>query len=713
MENELQESPLEPASNAESACLSTPESPPPRAETPPSANLYDDLRDGEIRLFQLDINTTGNIVGRLQAVETSSAPSFYALSYVCGSDACSEEITVNNRAFLVRSNLFAALHELRLYFHGKDIARVAIWIDAICIDQDNKEEKPKQIREMHGVFSGAVEVLVWLGAVDDNIRMVLRVFAWLGLYSDFYREVEAFWRHGAEPGYHDLVAEPTLEAMESMARLEHCLKVHHRVSQANLRAIHRILVDMKDLTMKNLAMDALTQTWDQSIVARRAAMDVPLLNDSLFPPDHIFWASLYALLKIKWFGRVWTFQEIRLARRPKVLAQGVCVRWKLVVHNMLFLLDALWHPGTFDARYPDARTRHLPPPEERSESRLKWHQFLISSWPHNEHIPMLYTLVATKHRLSTTAKDHVYGLIALWQREIQDEIVIDYQRETAEVFANSVKIGLKVEFDKKYLHLTIADLWTAFEGPPPALATERLPSWCPDFQHHISPRDGTRREYFLSVAVGDRIKALACYEHTSGFNTISIRGLKLDTISERTEAACPRLSPPAFERVLELLAWLHKIPEDLSSERQVNRSLRRDLQTFFYEYCDSMHSPEFTFDHFSKGLERLLCVLPWQLRDSEALQDVVVRLTLNQLSYQYGRFFFLTDSGRIGYSMRQPCLEGHIILVPRKMPGGPLHMLTADCTQYVGCATVLGLMDDSLLESLEDMETKWETVVLR
>jgi hypothetical protein len=83
MENELQGSHLESASNVESACLpepSSPSSPSPHDETPPSANLYNDLKDGEIRLFELEPDTTGIIGGRLQTVEISSAPPFYALS---------------------------------------------------------------------------------------------------------------------------------------------------------------------------------------------------------------------------------------------------------------------------------------------------------------------------------------------------------------------------------------------------------------------------------------------------------------------------------------------------------------------------------------------------------------------------------------------------------------------------------------------------------
>lgn len=566
----------------------------PYVEESPSASLYNGLQDGEIRLFELDINTTGNIVGRLQTVEISSAPPFYALSYVCGSDAFIEEITISNRAVHVGPNLFAAFKELRSYFEEKRFVKVAIWIDAICIDQGNENEKAKQIPKMHSVFAGAVEVLVWLGAVDDDVRMVLRVFAWISLYSNL---APALRQHGDEPGYHESITEPNMQDMDSLSRLQQCLEVHHRVSLTNLCAMGyfltlRLLNDDKDKD----------STFGEAI---RAAMNVSLLDADLFPPDHLFWAALYIFLKLEWFRRTWTYQEITLAREAMILSQGVCVPWRMVSIYMEVLLSVLMFPGIFNKRSEDPRTRHLPPHHERTQSLLKWSQFRHPLSLSADSLPVLRSLVFTRLRVSTVAKDKVYGLIALWQSKIQAEIVIDYttSTSTAEIFANAVKIGLKV--DPEY-QLTIADLWTAFEGPPPALATERLPSWCPDFQHYISPRDGDRRERSLSVAVSDRIDALACYEHTSGFKTISIRVLKLDTISKRTEAACPRVSQPTIGLLLDLLAWLHKIPEDLSSEHQANRSLSRDLQTFFYEDWHYLHSPDFTFDHFSKGLERLV-----------------------------------------------------------------------------------------------------------
>jgi hypothetical protein len=315
----------------------------------------------------------------------------------------------------------------------------------------------------------------------------------------------------------------------------------------------------------------------------------------------------------------------------------------------------------------------------------------------------------TKRRVSTIAKDKVYGLVALWESEVQAEIVIDYTRPTAEVFANAVKLGLKMDPEL----FSIADLWDAFDGPdyPRQIsATDELPSWCPDFHRYTnSPKNFNYQE--LSTVVKDRIRALACYEHTSGFDTISIRVLELDTITKRMKAACPGASQQTDERYSALMAWLRELSETFPSKYQADRILRRDLQTFFYEKTKFLHPPEFTFGRFSESLRSLICVLPWQA--AGILQEVHVRLTLDTIAHQFGRIFFLTDSGRIGYSARHPRPDGHIVLVSGKLPKGPLHMLNADCTRYVGCASVLGLMEDLLLDSLDDMETKWEMVCLR
>jgi hypothetical protein len=100
---------------------------------------------------------------------------YEALSYVWGTDEPTEEIKIREpkqsaipsksrfpkiqeRSFYVRPNLYAALRNFRSRKNYVDL-----WIDALCIDQENDEEKEIQIAMMEGIYSKATRVLIWLG----------------------------------------------------------------------------------------------------------------------------------------------------------------------------------------------------------------------------------------------------------------------------------------------------------------------------------------------------------------------------------------------------------------------------------------------------------------------------------------------------------------------------------------------------------------------
>lgn len=82
-----------------------------------------------------------------------------------GGRSISQKMTVFNTfgLFYVRDNLAAALHQFRS--EDKD---VNLWIDAICINQDNLKEKTAQVARMNEIYYGADNVCVWLGAGDDE-----------------------------------------------------------------------------------------------------------------------------------------------------------------------------------------------------------------------------------------------------------------------------------------------------------------------------------------------------------------------------------------------------------------------------------------------------------------------------------------------------------------------------------------------------------------
>jgi hypothetical protein len=65
--------------------------------------------------------------------------------------------------FLVSPNLEAALKCLR-----KDAVPRVLWIDAICINQDDFEERSEQVPLMAQIYGQATNVCVWLGAGDSS-----------------------------------------------------------------------------------------------------------------------------------------------------------------------------------------------------------------------------------------------------------------------------------------------------------------------------------------------------------------------------------------------------------------------------------------------------------------------------------------------------------------------------------------------------------------
>ncbi|KAB8223712.1 heterokaryon incompatibility protein-domain-containing protein [Aspergillus novoparasiticus] len=92
---------------------------------------------------------------------------YEALSYVWNNDEDnvinSQRIELNNQTFYVTPNLHAAL--VRLRNHHLD--RV-LWVDAICINQDDIAEKSKQIPLMRKIYAQADRVIIWLGEVFED-----------------------------------------------------------------------------------------------------------------------------------------------------------------------------------------------------------------------------------------------------------------------------------------------------------------------------------------------------------------------------------------------------------------------------------------------------------------------------------------------------------------------------------------------------------------
>jgi len=84
------------------------------------------------------------------------------------------KILINGHPFEATENLVAALHHLRAHDHPKYRRNELIWIDAICINQKDNEEKSHQVQMMRNIYSNAVQVIVWLGMATPESIMALQ-----------------------------------------------------------------------------------------------------------------------------------------------------------------------------------------------------------------------------------------------------------------------------------------------------------------------------------------------------------------------------------------------------------------------------------------------------------------------------------------------------------------------------------------------------------
>jgi hypothetical protein len=122
----------------------------------------------EIRLLQLASNPHPSqevfpVQCTIHQFPLDSTPPYQALSYTWGKEADYPPfMLLEGCEFSIRPNLHSALYQIR----SSHSAPEYLWIDAICINQDDTEEKNSQVSLMKEIFRYAKRVIVWLGPAN-------------------------------------------------------------------------------------------------------------------------------------------------------------------------------------------------------------------------------------------------------------------------------------------------------------------------------------------------------------------------------------------------------------------------------------------------------------------------------------------------------------------------------------------------------------------
>ena len=149
-------------------------------------SAYKHLRKDQIRLLNLFPSSKQEAQIQCSLESFDKPPPYIALSYTWGDQNNTRKILVNDQVFKATKNLEDALKHLR---HRDE--RLYFWVDAICMNQADEEEKQHQLRLMPIIFARAQETRVWLGPEENESD---RAITLLNSLSDI--NVEGFSKNG-------------------------------------------------------------------------------------------------------------------------------------------------------------------------------------------------------------------------------------------------------------------------------------------------------------------------------------------------------------------------------------------------------------------------------------------------------------------------------------------------------------------------------------
>ncbi|ORY03670.1 heterokaryon incompatibility protein-domain-containing protein, partial [Clohesyomyces aquaticus] len=118
----------------------------------------------------------------IHVVDLSDLPKYSALSYAWNpkqpetgyhvSLGRASFKTTPNFCLHIGKNLDSAIRHLR---HPARVERM--WIDAICIDQNNVSERNRQVQLMGKIYSSAQDVVIWLGPSERDSDVIMNCIA--------------------------------------------------------------------------------------------------------------------------------------------------------------------------------------------------------------------------------------------------------------------------------------------------------------------------------------------------------------------------------------------------------------------------------------------------------------------------------------------------------------------------------------------------------
>jgi len=592
---------------------------------------------------------------------------------------------INDTPFLITLGLLKALKAVDAYFYNPNlkaqILRAAqtrlLWVDALCINQADPDEKTQQVRRMDKIYSKANHVLVWLGDDYENSEVCLKVFRWLEakyLMKDMPKDVE--------PGILETIRYDSAMSAQT-------LKTECNISDLDLSQIY-------DLTMRLLEIPWNDQV-DLSEDEHRALIKASQVSRGAFGPNKPCWTAFLSLMQRQWFERLWTLQEIQLAQNASLLCGKGSVDW----HFFKLVRNSYYTWGWQGILYGPSNVRGSSSYQDGFIEGYHWDLFVS---PFQGFATLRQLLSNTESRRAKDPRDYVFGLLGLLDVQLRFELEATYDSSISVVYSGFVKLVCDKSPDSNIL----CELLERFQFCPRHPSTD-LPTWCPDFSgklpHGFGPLYGWQHWPRVSTEVVDASKVVpdrvAIHEGECQISTIQldevilgVQGTPPLTLFEAmsTNGQLSYRADGCQEWCLSMLRLL-----SFWGWPEAKRGNDEPLHRLFAD--DAFPSDTTFVQLLIDGAQDRISTA-----GGEEAEDAM-KLLLNLC---VGRYFFVTESNLLGFSTAPVGAGDHVCYL---QGGLYLHILSAGLDHYLSTACVPELMGDGLTE-LAKRADSWTRVTL-
>lgn len=140
----------------------------PNFMNPFNKNRYSSLGESQLRLLRpVHDLSSRDLKFTVCHMSRDESTKYTAVSYAWGNEKPTETIQLDGKVFFVRPHLWSCL-----FFLSRARPEIPscmqwdqIWVDAICINQEDNSEKSSQVFSMHYTYARAEVVSIWLGPV--------------------------------------------------------------------------------------------------------------------------------------------------------------------------------------------------------------------------------------------------------------------------------------------------------------------------------------------------------------------------------------------------------------------------------------------------------------------------------------------------------------------------------------------------------------------